>query len=128
MFLDSLHECAPKRNAIFLELYNVAKSVDPEIDHENRPQSSDSASTNLSGSSNQSKSETAIDKLASTVIQQAMLAVPQEVTWAPDHLSFFRGYLWIPPGLTQQGTIRNTIRPRTRNDQMHRRRGNRLHV
>jgi hypothetical protein len=65
MFLDSLHDHAPKRNAIYLELYNVAKSVDPKILHENRPQSSDSASTNLSGTSDQSKAENATDKLAS---------------------------------------------------------------
>lgn len=91
MFLDSLHQRAPKRNAIFLELYNVAKSVDPKSG--NRPQSSESASTNLSGTSDQSKSESATDKLASTVVQQAMLAVPQQVTWAPDRLSFFRRYL-----------------------------------
>ena len=86
MFLGSL-----RQHPIFLELYNVAKSVDPKMG--TRPQSSDSASTDLSGASDQSKSESAVDKLASTVIQQAMLAVPQEVTWAPDQLSFFRGYL-----------------------------------
>jgi hypothetical protein len=86
MFLGSLHQ-----HPIFLELYNVAKSVDPKM--HTRPQSSDLASTDLSNDSDQSKLESAIDKLASTVIQQAMLAVPQEVTWAPNQLSFFRGYL-----------------------------------
>ena len=103
LFLSSLRERAPNYNPIFLELYNVAKSVDPEA--ENRPQSSESASTNLSGTSDQSKSESATDKLASTVTQQAMLAVPPEVTWAPHQLSFFKGYLSYRALAKCQGAI-----------------------
>ena len=89
MFLDSLRQRAPGRHAVFLELYKVTKSVDPKA--RSRPQSLESASTNLSGTSDQSKSESASDKLASTVVQEGILAVPQQVTWAPDQLSFFGG-------------------------------------
>lgn len=79
---------APKHWPIFADLCLVARAVDPKLKSHSRLDSSDSTKTASSGTSDQSKAENNSDRLGGTVLMNALMMNPRQISWTRDELRF----------------------------------------